>query len=56
VMIWRRSFDIPPPPLEATDPRHPKNDKRYHDLKPEELPLTEVLLTLPRVSRPPSIG
>ena len=43
VKIWRRSYDIPPPPLETTDPRFPGNDPRYADLKPEELPLTECL-------------
>ena len=41
--IWRRSFDIPPPPLTLDDPRHPSHDPRYKDLKPEELPLTESL-------------
>jgi 2,3-bisphosphoglycerate-dependent phosphoglycerate mutase len=41
--IWRRSFDIPPPPLTVDDPRHPSRDPRYKDLKPEELPLTESL-------------
>jgi 2,3-bisphosphoglycerate-dependent phosphoglycerate mutase len=29
VKIWRRSYDIPPPPLEADDPRHPRHDARY---------------------------
>jgi 2,3-bisphosphoglycerate-dependent phosphoglycerate mutase len=45
VKVWRRSYDIPPPPLEKTDPRFPGNDpqKRYADLKPEELPATECL-------------
>ena len=42
VQIWRRSFDIPPPPLDENDERHPKFDSRYANLKPEELPLTEV--------------
>jgi 2,3-bisphosphoglycerate-dependent phosphoglycerate mutase len=41
--IWRRSYDIPPPPLTPDDPRHPGQDPRYADLKPEELPLTECL-------------
>lgn len=45
VQIWRRSYDIPPPELEANDPRHPSNDKRYRHLKPEELPRTESLKT-----------
>jgi 2,3-bisphosphoglycerate-dependent phosphoglycerate mutase len=41
--IWRRSYDIPPPPLRADDPRYPGNDPRYASLKPGELPLTECL-------------
>jgi len=41
--IWRRSYDIPPPPLEPGDPRHPARDPRYESLKPEEVPLTECL-------------
>jgi 2,3-bisphosphoglycerate-dependent phosphoglycerate mutase len=41
--IWRRSFDIPPPPLTVDDPRHPSHDPRYASLKPSELPLTESL-------------
>jgi 2,3-bisphosphoglycerate-dependent phosphoglycerate mutase len=43
VKIWRRSYDIPPPPLTVDDPRHPKNDRRYAGLTPDELPLTESL-------------
>ena len=43
VKIWRRSYDIPPPPLDANDPRFPGKDRRYKDLKPSELPLTECL-------------
>ena len=50
VHIWRRSFDVCPPELEEDDPRHPKFDKRYKDLKPEELPRTESLkITIERV-------
>lgn len=50
VHIWRRSFDVCPPALEEDDPRHPKFDKRYKDLKPEELPCTESLkITIDRV-------
>jgi len=41
--IWRRSYDIPPPPLSADDLRHPSRDPRYHGLSPSELPLTESL-------------
>jgi 2,3-bisphosphoglycerate-dependent phosphoglycerate mutase len=43
VKIWRRSYDIPPPPLDPQDPRHPANDRRYAGLPPTELPLTESL-------------
>ena len=42
-MIWRRSYDTPPPALEKTDERYPGNDPRYSDLSEEELPLTECL-------------
>src|SRR5690349_4425522 len=43
VKIWRRSYDIPPPPLTEEDPRHPSHDRRYASLTPEQLPLTESL-------------
>lgn len=43
VHIWRRSFDVPPPALDLTDPRYPGNDPRYKELGAEELPLTESL-------------
>jgi len=50
VKIWRRSYDVPPPPLELTDERHPKFDRRYASLTPEQLPATESLkITLERV-------
>jgi 2,3-bisphosphoglycerate-dependent phosphoglycerate mutase len=41
--IWRRSYDIPPPPLDANDPRHPRHDPRYTQLTAAELPATEAL-------------
>ena len=41
--IWRRSYDIPPPPLAPDDERYPSHDPRYADLKPGELPVTETL-------------
>ena len=41
--IWRRSFDIPPPPLTVDDERHPSHDPRYRNLKAGDLPLTESL-------------
>jgi 2,3-bisphosphoglycerate-dependent phosphoglycerate mutase len=43
VKIWRRSYDIAPPPLTPEDPRHPSHDRRYADLKRSEIPLTESL-------------
>ena len=43
VKIWRRSYDIPPPPLEKDDPRYPGHEARYQDLTEAELPLTECL-------------
>ena len=43
VKMWRRSYDIPPPPLTADDPRHPSRDRRYAQLSRAELPLTESL-------------
>jgi len=50
VKIWRRSYDIPPPPLAADDERHPRHDRRYAGLESAELPATESLKdTLARV-------
>ncbi len=50
VQIWRRSYDIPPPPLAADDARHPRFDPRYAGVDPEQLPATESLQdTLARV-------
>jgi len=43
VHIWRRSYDVPPPPLPPDDPRHPRFDPRYAELKPSEIPATEAL-------------
>jgi 2,3-bisphosphoglycerate-dependent phosphoglycerate mutase len=43
VLLWRRSYDIPPPPLEELDPRYPGADPRYKGLSKSELPLTECL-------------
>src|SRR5438105_631614 len=43
VKIWRRSYDIPPPPLERSDERFPGHDPRYSNLKESEIPLTECL-------------
>ena len=41
--IWRRSYDVPPPPLTPDDPRHPSRDPRYAGLTSGDLPLTESL-------------
>lgn len=43
VKIWRRSYDVPPPPLELNDDRHPRHDRRYAALSPSEIPSTESL-------------
>jgi 2,3-bisphosphoglycerate-dependent phosphoglycerate mutase len=43
VLVWRRSYDTPPPALEANDPRCERGDLRYARLKPEDVPLTECL-------------
>jgi 2,3-bisphosphoglycerate-dependent phosphoglycerate mutase len=41
--IWRRSYDVPPPPVTRDDPRYPGRDPRYATLTASELPLTECL-------------
>ncbi|MES3009212.1 MAG: 2,3-diphosphoglycerate-dependent phosphoglycerate mutase [Pseudomonadota bacterium] len=43
VLVWRRSYDTPPPALEPTDPRSERGDLRYAKLNPEQIPLTECL-------------
>ncbi|PRC94457.1 2,3-diphosphoglycerate-dependent phosphoglycerate mutase [Solimicrobium silvestre] len=43
VMIWRRSYDIPPLPLAQDDPRTDFNNPRYAQLDPKQIPLTECL-------------
>jgi 2,3-bisphosphoglycerate-dependent phosphoglycerate mutase len=43
VLVWRRSYDEPPPALEKSDPRYPGADPRYRGLSSSELPLTECL-------------
>ena len=45
VKVWRRSYDIPPPPMAADDPGHPANDPRYAGLDRRVLPATESLAT-----------
>jgi 2,3-bisphosphoglycerate-dependent phosphoglycerate mutase len=50
VKIWRRSYDIPPPQLPASDPGHPRFDRRYAAVPAAELPSSESLKdTLARV-------
>ncbi len=49
VRLWRRSYDVPPPPLDPNDRRHPRFDPRYARLDPAVLPGTESLkLTVER--------
>lgn len=43
ILAWRRSYDVPPPALEKSDPRYPGKDPRYAAMKPEEIPVTECL-------------
>ena len=43
VLVWRRSYDIPPPALDKADSRYPGQDPRYTGLLAQELPLTECL-------------
>jgi 2,3-bisphosphoglycerate-dependent phosphoglycerate mutase len=41
--LWRRSYDVPPPPVSRDDPEHPCHDRRYHRLAPDVLPASECL-------------
>jgi 2,3-bisphosphoglycerate-dependent phosphoglycerate mutase len=41
--LWRRSYDVPPPPLDRGDPRHPSRDPRYASVSPSDVPVTESL-------------
>ncbi|TDP71351.1 2,3-diphosphoglycerate-dependent phosphoglycerate mutase [Roseateles toxinivorans] len=43
VLVWRRSYDTPPPVLDASDPRSERSDRRYEKLDPAQVPLTECL-------------
>ncbi|MGP1515847.1 MAG: 2,3-diphosphoglycerate-dependent phosphoglycerate mutase [Bacteroidales bacterium] len=43
VLKWRRVFDCRPPALEDSDERNPKNDHRYEEVSPSDLPMTESL-------------
>lgn len=43
VFLWRRSYSVPPPPLSLDSPDSPARDRRYADLRSEDIPLTESL-------------
>ena len=43
VLVWRRSYNTPPPALDAADPRSERSDRRYADLDASQVPLTECL-------------
>ncbi|MDQ5898163.1 MAG: 2,3-bisphosphoglycerate-dependent phosphoglycerate mutase [Pseudomonadota bacterium] len=43
VLVWRRSYDTPPPALESDDPRGQRQDPRYASLPSDQVPLTECL-------------
>jgi 2,3-bisphosphoglycerate-dependent phosphoglycerate mutase len=43
VKIWRRSYDVPPPPLDKKDPRYPGNQPAYKDMDEKDVPVTECL-------------
>jgi 2,3-bisphosphoglycerate-dependent phosphoglycerate mutase len=43
VIIWRRSYDIPPPELEKSDPRYPGHESRYKNMNDKDIPKTESL-------------
>ena len=42
VKLWRRSYDVPPPPVPVTSTEHPANDPRYDRLAPDQLPLFDL--------------
>jgi 2,3-bisphosphoglycerate-dependent phosphoglycerate mutase len=48
LLLWRRSYDTPPPPLTADNPWSTADDPRYRDLNPADLPLTECLADVVR--------
>ena len=43
MLVWRRSYDTPPPALDASDERSERSDRRYESLAPTDVPLTECL-------------
>ncbi len=52
VKVWRRSYDVPPPPLPEGDPEHPGGDRRYREVPPSALPATECLADVVRRTVP----
>ncbi len=52
VRLWRRSYDVPPPPLAENDASHARLDPRYRDVPPEALPATECLADVVRRAVP----
>ncbi len=48
VLLWRRSYDTPPPPLSPDNPTSTANDPRYRDVDPAEIPTTECLADVVR--------
>jgi 2,3-bisphosphoglycerate-dependent phosphoglycerate mutase len=45
VKVWRRSYDVPPPPMDDSDPKHPRFDRRYARYDASAMPATESLKT-----------
>ncbi len=56
VKVWRRSYDIPPPPLAADDPRHPRFDSRYRGIPAGALPADRIAQGHARPRRCPAGG
>ncbi len=48
VLLWRRSYDTPPPPLSPENPTSSADDPRYRDIDPSEIPTTECLADVVR--------
>jgi 2,3-bisphosphoglycerate-dependent phosphoglycerate mutase len=47
-MLWRRSYDVPPPPIAADNQYNPNTDRRYRELSPDVVPATECLADVVR--------
>jgi 2,3-bisphosphoglycerate-dependent phosphoglycerate mutase len=52
VQAWRNSLKARPPPMTKDDPHYPGNDRRYEDLKDDQIPLTESLMDCMERARP----